>query len=328
VKTKILNLLRETKDYVSGQEISKKLNISRTAVWKNIQTLQNSGYQIEAVRNKGYHLIDAPLDDVTQMEIAHALHTEWIGKELYCHDTIDSTNVEVKRLAEKGLPEGTLVIADCQEVGKGRRGRSWSSPSGSGLWMSTLLRPVFEPQKASMITILVAMAVMEGIRECTGLQTQIKWPNDVVYKGRKICGILTEMTLEENRINYVIPGVGINVNTENFPEDLQEKAISLKMILQKTVKRAVLANAVWTSFEKLYREFLAQEDLSFIQEEYNRYLVNREQPIYLMERNAPRQVTQLGLSADGGLEVVNDKNEKEVVYSGEISIRGVYGYVD
>jgi BirA family biotin operon repressor/biotin-[acetyl-CoA-carboxylase] ligase len=172
------------------------------------------------------------------------------------------------------------------------------------------------------------MAVMEGIRDCTGLQTQIKWPNDIVYDGRKICGILTEMTLEENRINYVIAGVGINVNTENFPEDLQEKATSLKHILQKTVKRAVLANAVWTNFEKLYREFLKREDLSFIQEEYNRYLVNREQPIYLMERNGKRQVTQLGLSIDGGLEVVNDKNEKEMVYSGEISIRGVYGYVD
>ena len=300
MKTAILELLRSTKEYISGQDISNQLGISRTAVWKNIKNLQNEGYLIEAVRNKGYHLIKIP-NDVTFAEVSHALSTKWIGKELYCYEKIDSTNLQIKRLAEEGSKEGTLAIADCQEAGRGRRGRPWESPSGAGLWMSVLLRPKFSIDKASMITLLVALAVTRGIKKVTGLQTQIKWPNDIVYKGRKICGILTEMTIEEDHINYVVVGVGINVNTKNFPEELSDKAISLRMILHEDVKRANLANEIW---------------------------LNQNQPIYLMERSGPRQVTQLGLGIDGGLEIINEKGEKEHVYSGEISIRGVYGYTN
>ena len=327
MKKTILELLRNTKEYISGQEISNQLGISRTAVWKNIQSLQNEGYRIEAVRNKGYHLVETP-NDVTFMEVRHTLSTKWIGNELYCYDKIDSTNLQIKRLAEEGKEEGTLAIADCQEAGRGRRGRAWVSPSGEGLWMSLLLRPKFSIDKASMITLLVALAVTRGIQKETGLQTQIKWPNDIVYKGRKICGILTEMTIEEDCINYVVVGVGINVNTESFPEELKEKAISLKMILQTDIKRASLANEIWLAFEQLYPQFLQVQDLSFIKEEYDKNLVNQNQPIYLMEKNGSRQVTQLGLGIDGGLEVRNEAEEEEHIYSGEISIRGVYGYTN
>lgn len=327
MKRAILELLRNTKEYISGQDMSNQLGISRTAVWKNIKSLQSEGYRIEAVRNKGYHLVGTP-NDVTFAEVSHALSTKWIGKELYCYDKIDSTNLQIKRLAEEGSVEGTLAIADCQEAGRGRRGRPWASPLGAGLWMSVLLRPKFSIDKASMVTLIVALAVTRGIEKVTGLQTQIKWPNDIVYKGRKVCGILTEMTIEEDHINYVVVGVGINVNTEDFPEELSEKAISLKMILHEDVKRAKLANEIWLTFEQLYPEFLQVENLSFIKEEYDKNLVNQNQPIYLMERNGPRQVTQLGLGIDGGLEIINEKGEKEHVYSGEISIRGVYGYTN
>ena len=221
-----------------------------------------------------------------------------------------------------------MAIADCQESGRGRRGRSWASPSGDGLWMSLLLRPKFSIDKASMITLLVAMAVQRGIQNATGLQTQIKWPNDIVYEGRKVCGILTEMTIEESHINYVVVGIGVNVNTESFPDELKEKAISLKMILNRDIKRADLANEIWLAFEQLYPKFLQIQNLSFIKEEYDKNLVNQNQPIYLMEKNGTRQVTQLGLGIDGGLEVRNEAGETEHVYSGEISIRGVYGYTN
>ncbi len=327
MKKTILELLRNTKEYISGQEISNQLGISRTAVWKNIQSLQNEGYRVEAVRNKGYHLLETP-NDVTFAEVSHALSTKWIGHELYCYDKIDSTNLQIKRLAEEGKEEGTLAIADCQESGRGRRGRSWASPSGDGLWMSLLLRPKFSIDKASMITLLVAMAVQRGIQNATGLQTQIKWPNDIVYEGRKVCGILTEMTIEESHINYVVVGIGVNVNTESFPDELKEKAISLKMILNRDIKRADLANEIWLAFEQLYPKFLQIQNLSFIKEEYDKNLVNQNQPIYLMEKNGTRQVTQLGLGIDGGLEVRNEAGETEHVYSGEISIRGVYGYTN
>ncbi|KIR03156.1 Biotin-protein ligase / Biotin operon repressor [Lachnospiraceae bacterium TWA4] len=327
MKEEILELLRKTEDFLSGQQLCEQLGVSRTAIWKNIKLLQEDGYQIEAIRNKGYHLVESP-DELTTVEISHALHTKWIGKPLYCYEEIDSTNLEVKRQADSNAPEGTLVVADCQNAGKGRRGREWNSPPKTNIAMSLLLRPTIEASKASMITILLAMAIKQGIEKNCGLKTGIKWPNDIIYEGRKICGILTEMTLEESEIAYVVCGIGINVNTKNFPKELEDKAISLQMIAGEKIKRTSLINDIWCAFEPLYETFLETNDLAFIQEEYNESLVNKNNPVYLMERNQRRQVTQLGLATDGGLEVLNEDDEVETIYSGEISIRGIYGYID
>ena len=202
-------MLKETDDYLSGQEICERLNVSRTAVWKVIKQLETEGYEIEAVRNRGYRL--RFLGDVlSQAELESSIDSEWAGKNILYFDETDSTNTEIKKAAEKDAPHGTLAVADYQSMGKGRRGRSWAAPHGVGIWMSLLLRPELPPTCASMLTLVAALAVADGIREVCDLEAKIKWPNDIVVNGKKVCGILTEMSTELECINYIVTGIGIN----------------------------------------------------------------------------------------------------------------------
>ena len=199
MKGEILKLLKETDGYVSGQELCRRFGVSRTAVWKVVNQLKEEGYEIEAVRNRGYALKGAG-DVLSEAELLSCLETEWAGGRIVYFDATDSTNAQAKRLAH--APHGTLVVSDRQDGGKGRRGRSWASPSGVGIWMSLILRPEIAPSSASMLTLAAALAVREGIQEETGLSPLIKWPNDLVLNGKKICGILTEMSTELMEIQY------------------------------------------------------------------------------------------------------------------------------
>ena len=207
MKNEILKCLKETDGYVSGQELCERLGVSRTAVWKVIRQLEAEGYGIEAVRNRGYRLHDSA-DILNEAEIRAVLTSHWLGQNVKFLEEIDSTNNEVRRMAEQGAPEGTLVVAEIQTAGKGRRGRRWDSPKGSGIWHSFLLRPEFAPEHASMLTLLAAMAVRKSVSNVTGLECLIKWPNDIVVNGKKVCGILTEMSTEEDAIRYVVVRLG------------------------------------------------------------------------------------------------------------------------
>ena len=211
MKTELLKILRESDGYVSGQQLCERFHVSRTAVWKVIQQLKEEGYEVEAVKNRGYRIMATP-DVITAEEISSRLHTDWMAENCIYLESVDSTNNYAKRIAEDGTPSGTLVVADEQTGGKGRRGRSWSTPKGSNIAMTLLLRPRFRPEHASRMTLLAAMAVTCGIRRVTGLEAGIKWPNDVVVNGHKVCGILTEMNTEVDYIKYVVIGIGINVN--------------------------------------------------------------------------------------------------------------------
>ena len=211
MKTEILKLLREQDGYLSGQQICETLGVSRTAVWKVMNQLKEEGYQIEAVPNKGYHLLQTP-DILSVSEIESRLTTDHMARKLYYYDVTDSTNTDCKRYMEEEGVHGTLVVADMQRAGKGRRGRSWESPSGHAIFMSLGLKPEISPNKASMLTLVMALAVCDGIAGVTGQETGIKWPNDVVLHQKKICGILTEMSAEPDYINQVNIRVGINVN--------------------------------------------------------------------------------------------------------------------
>ena len=191
MKTEILKLLREQDGYLSGQQICETLGVSRTAVWKVMNQLKEEGYQIEAVPNKGYHLLQTP-DILSVSEIESRLTTDHMARKLYYYDVTDSTNTDCKRYMEEEGVHGTLVVADMQRAGKGRRGRSWESPSGHAIFMSLGLKPEISPNKASMLTLVMALAVCDGIAGVTGQETGIKWPNDVVLHQKKICGILTE----------------------------------------------------------------------------------------------------------------------------------------
>ena len=223
MKAEILKILKKAEGYVSGQQLCEQLGVSRTAVWKAIRQLEEEGYVIEAVRNKGYRLVE-DADVLTVAELRSVLDTKWLGQEVdYFYET-DSTNNRARDAAEKGASHGYLAVADSQTAGKGRRGRVWNSPHGTDIFMSFLMRPSFGPSQASMLTLVAGMAVVKGVQKATGLNAMIKWPNDAVVNGKKICGILTEMSTEEDTIRYVVVGIGINVNAREFPEEIRDKA--------------------------------------------------------------------------------------------------------
>lgn len=326
MKAEILRILRETQGYLSGQQLCRQFGVSRTAVWKAIRQLKEEGYEIEAVKNRGYRIREIP-DVLTAQELKSRLHTDWMGQNCICLDCVDSTNTEVKRLAGRGAPDGTLVVAEEQTGGKGRRGRSWSAAKGQNVMMTLLLRPKIRPEHASRLTLLMAMAAARAIRKKTGLEAGIKWPNDVVVHGKKICGILTEMDAEIDYINYVVTGIGINVNQELFPEEIRETAGSLCLELGRKVPRAELTAGVLEELEQLYGIFLKTEDLSALCEEYNGLCVNRGREVRVLKPREDCMGVAEGINEKGELAVRKADGSMEYVYAGEVSVRGLYGYV-
>ena len=326
MKGEILKLLKETDGYVSGQELCRRFGVSRTAVWKVINQLKEEGYEIEAVRNRGYALKGAG-DVLSEAELLSCLKTEWAGGRTVYFDATDSTNVQAKRLAEAHAPHGTLVVSDRQDGGSGRRGRSWASPSGVGIWMSLILRPEIAPSSASMLTLAAALAVREGIREETGLSPLIKWPNDLVLNGMKICGILTEMSTELMEIQYVITGIGINVNQREFPPEIRDTATSLSLEAGRSFRRSSLIAAILKAFEKDYTAFLKTGDLSLLLEEYNACLVNRGKEVCILDPSGEYRAVAEGIDESGSLLVTLPDGTRREIISGEVSVRGIYGYV-
>lgn len=325
MKSELLTALRSTKGFVSGQELCEKLGVSRTAVWKGMKKLKSEGYNIEAVSNKGYRLLKSP-DIIDAEELKSIRKTAWVGNEIVYFDVTDSTNIQAKRLAEEGMPHGTLVIAGCQKSGKGRRGRGWESPKHDGIFMTLLLRPSFPPAKASMLTLVAAMAVAKAVRIKTGLFAEIKWPNDIVINGKKICGILTELNTEIDTIHYVITGIGINVSNQKFEKEIAPVATSLMLESGKEIHRAGLIEEVLEQYEFYYNKFCQTTDLSEWKEEYNEYLVNRNKPVKVLDPKEPFTGIAKGINEQGEL-LVETEGQILAVSSGEVSVRGIYGYV-
>lgn len=327
-KREILSLLRRSQDYVSGQEICRRLGVSRTAVWKGIGSLREEGYQVEAVQNRGYRLLSAP-DVLTEAEIGSLLTGKWAGRSLEAHRRIGfSTNLRARQLADAGAPHGTLVVADVQEGGKGRRGRVWeTSPEGASIAMSLILRPSFAPVKAPMLTLLAALAVRDAVEQSGGPGPAIKWPNDLVLNGKKLCGILTEMILEAEYIQYVVVGVGLNVNQREFPEELRQRATSLRLETGRDFHRAELAARALAAFEAYYEIFLRTEDLSALRETYHQSLAGLNGPVQVLAPGGGWEGISLGIDASGSLLVRRPSGQVEAVDAGEVSVRGLYGYV-
>ncbi len=342
MKTEILRLLRHTDGYISGQQISEKLGVSRTAVWKVIRQLEDEGYKVEAVRNRGYHIVDSP-DLLTKEELDSLINTRWAGRNIRCYEVTDSTNLRMRQAGDEGAPGGTLAVADRQTAGRGRRGRSWESPEGSGICMSVLLRPRFSPEKASMLTLVMALSVAEGIGQCIGgtdrasepdVQSpagppviQIKWPNDIIIDGKKVAGILTEMSAQIDYINYVVTGVGINVNITEFPKELEKTATSLQLECGHAVRRAPLIAAVMERLEENYQVFLETEDLSGLMDKYSALLVNRDRDVLVIGAKEEYQAHAVGIEPTGELIVRRENGILERITSGDVSVRGVYGYI-
>ena len=325
MKSEILEALRETDGYVSGQDLCNKFGVSRTAVWKAIKQLKEAGYEIEAVPNKGYHIVSAP-DLMNKVELESIRNTTWAGQEIYYYDVTDSTNIRAKELAEEGHPSGTLVVADRQEAGRGRRGRSWDSPSGTGIFMTLLLKPEMNPNHASMLTLVAAMAVARAISKCANTEALIKWPNDIVIGGKKICGILTEMSAQFDFINHIVIGIGINVHNEHFPEEIAETAGSIFLQTGKRIRRAELIEQILEQFEHYYAIFMETEDLSGLVKEYNAILVNMNKSVRVLDPKEPFEGKAMGITKKGEL-IVDTWESRKMVSSGEVSVRGLYGYV-
>ncbi len=326
MKTEILTLLRESGDYISGQELCNRFQVSRTAVWKVMKQLQGEGYIIEAIRNKGYILKENP-DVLSLSELKSRIHNCWAGREIYFYEETGSTNIDAKRLGEEGAPHGTVVVADQQNAGRGRRGRAWESPAGKDIYFTILLRPGFAPDKASGLTLVMALSVVQAIEKKCGLQAGIKWPNDVVVNGRKVCGILTEMTTETDYIEHVVTGVGINVNLEVMPEEIKNTATSLLLEGGRKIARAELLQEVLERFEVNYGAYAETLNMEPLLEEYDAHLVNRDRQVRILDPKGEWEGIAKGINSLGELIVDKGGGQLVEVYAGEVSVRGLYGYV-
>lgn len=326
MKSEILKLLKESDGYLSGQQLCEQFQVSRTAVWKVMDRLKKEGYEIEAVPRKGYRLVESP-DVLSAAELESLMDTRWAGKKVVFSKETDSTNIQAKSGGEKGDPHGTLFVTESQNAGRGRRGRSWESPAGESIYMSLLLRPELPPVKAPMLTLVMALAVARAIREETGAEALIKWPNDIVVDGKKLCGILTEMSTEMTYINYVVIGVGINVNQNQFSEELKERATSLKLEEGRAFRRSAIIASVLEWFETYYEKFRKDGNLAGLQNAYNELLVNRGRQVQILEPENHYEAYASGINDAGELVVTLEDGSVRNIFAGEVSVRGIYGYI-
>lgn len=310
-------------DWVSGEEISRQLGISRTAVWKQIEALRAAGYTLEAQTRLGYRLTSSP-DRVTATEILAGLATLHFGREVEHREQVGSTNDLAKQLAREGAREGLVVVAEQQVAGKGRLGRSWSTPRGSAIAMTLVLRPTMPPHQAPRVTLVAAVAVAEAVRAITGLPVGIKWPNDVQLEDRKFCGILTEMEADMDRIDFVVCGMGLNVNMEReaFAPEYRNTATSLRAEAGRTFPRAPLIQAILARFESAYDQ-LAGGRFEAVLDRWRSLSITLGRPVRVSSATgAPTLVgTAEDVDADGALLVRTEDGALHRVLAGEVSLR-------
>lgn len=306
--------MRESSDYVSGEDISRELGVSRAGIWKHIEKLRKEGYDIEAQPHLGYRLASAP-DRLIQAEVGWDLKTKILGKKIYSFKKTDSTNTAAYKLAESGEKEGAVVFAEEQSRGRGRFKRAWESPQG-GIYMSIILRPKLEPLMTARITLAVSVAVAEAIRETTNLPARIKWPNDVLINGLKVSGILTEMSAEQDEIDFIVVGIGINVNTD--PEDLPEGATALKKELNSEVSKVALAKKALKLLEERYLKI--ESDFSAIIDEWRNLTATLGKRVKVHTHTEQLEGQALDVDDNGGLILRLDSGFNKHILSGDVEL--------
>lgn len=321
MRSNILTVLRQAAGtYVSGEEIAKALNVSRTAVWKHIRELKQAGYAIESHSRSGYCLRETP-DLLLPNEIKNGLTCQTLGQEILYYTELPSTNNKAKALAAEGAADGTLVVSETQKNGRGRLSRGWYSPLHKGLWFSLILRPDFLPQDAPKCTLMAAVAIVKAVLRVSAIPVGIKWPNDILYNGKKLVGILTEMSAEMDRINYVVIGIGVNVNVDqkDFPEEISQIATSLSIIKGQKVSRLDLMQAILAELEGLYYQVM-KTGFSDVLDEWKKYSVTLGQEVNVIGINEAFAGTAEDIDADGALLVKCGKEIRRVL-AGDVSIR-------
>ncbi len=325
MKKQILDMLKREKGFISGEELSNRLGVSRTAVWKHINELRKDGYNIESFSKKGYRLRSAPdLLDERELEVPEG---QKIGSQLIHFDEIDSTNNYAKKIGNEGCPHGTVVIAERQTSGRGRVGREWKSDNSQGLWFSIVLRPVLVPEEVQIVTLAASVAVVEGIRDGLGIDCGIKWPNDIILEGCKLAGILTELSAEPGHVNYVVVGIGMNVNQDQgcFEDEIKGKATSLKIHTGEAVSRVKLLGCILTRFEEVYGIML-QGGAGELIERWERYSVTIGREVRVLFREKEYIGTARSIAKDGRLIVKCTDGEVREISAGEVQVRGLLGY--
>ncbi len=312
---RLLALLKASgKGHVSGEEISKDLGITRSGVWKEIQALKALGYGVSALTHRGYRLLSVP-DKLFADEIQYGLKARIIGKRIFSYEELGSTNSAATRLGEEGFAEGVCVFAEHQKKGRGRLGRVWNSPKGQGILLSVLLRPRLAPSEVSRLTLMAALGVIRAIENVTGLKPRVKWPNDVVYAGRKLCGILTEMSGEIDRVRYVVLGIGLNVNTKL--KDLPPGSVSLRHLLGKKVSRAALARRLLEEIESHYLR-LGKDRFEGVADEWETLSETTGQRVSVRTPGRTIHGLAAGIDADGALWIRHDNGLRERILSGDV----------
>ena len=304
---------------VSGQALSEELGVTRAAVWKQIVRLREMGFEIEAQGRQGYRLTSCP-DSLLAPVIRQGLDTTWAGREIVSLERVDSTNRYARMLAAQGAAHGTLVLAEEQTAGRGRRGRGWVSPAGEGIFMTLILRPQAHPSQVSLLSLRTALAVAEGIREATGLDARIKWPNDVVCGGKKLVGMLLEMDADEERLHSVVAGIGINVHQQNFGE-LAETASSIDLLSGERASRAAIVRAFLRAFERVD----ALPDAALM-DAYRACSATLGRRVRVIGTDRAFTGTALKVTPSGSLIVEEDGGDRVEVLAGDVSVRGLMGY--
>ncbi|MEW8971636.1 MAG: biotin--[acetyl-CoA-carboxylase] ligase [Mesobacillus sp.] len=313
---------RNETEYLSGQHLADIAGCSRTAVWKHIEELRKEGFQFEAVRRKGYKIVSIP-DNMSADKINLGLNTQFLGRNLHYHDSVESTQKIAYKLAYEHAEEGTVVIAEEQTAGRGRMDRKWHSPKYSGIWMSLILRPKIPIPKAPQLTLITAVGVVQAIEEVTGLHPEIKWPNDILINGKKITGILTELQAESDRINSIIIGIGINVNTdiEDFPEEIRPFASSLAIESGKMIDREKLIRSILEKLEKLYLLYL-EKGFFPIKLMWESYAISIGKQITARTITGEIKGKATGITEDGVLLIEDTAGDIHHIYSADIQVDG------
>lgn len=318
MRGKILKVLFENmNEFISGEELSEELGVSRTAIWKHIKKLKEEGYEIESVTKRGHRLMGYP-DIISKQLVETSIDTKYIGKKVVFINEVGSTNDEAKMIAQEEI-EGTIVISEIQTKGRGRRGRNWHSKEGSGIWMSIILKPKISPSEAPFITQIVGAGIIRGF-EKLGIDAKIKWPNDIIINDKKVCGILTEMNMDFDGINYVVAGIGINVNTISFPDDLKEIATSIKLEKYEVSRLEIIQN-ILPEIERLYDKFIKDND----KKEVIAICKSRSniigEKINVIKESATKEAKAIDITSEGNLLVEYEDLSTEEINSGEVSIR-------
>ena len=315
----ILSLFRRNLgEFVSGREISAELNVSRAAVWKQVEQLRDLGFEIEAQRSRGYRLLSGP-DVLLGAELERGLQTGIVGRSLICLEELDSTNAKARQLAEDGALDGTVVIADRQSAGRGRLGRRWESPPSVNLYCSILLRPQIPVQQAPQLTFLSAVAVAETLNHLYQITARVKWPNDILVGGAKIAGLLNEMNAETEQIHFVVLGVGVNLNmtTEQFPAELLYPATSVYLERGQAIDRAAFVRDFLQRLDAHYQEFLA-EGFVPIRRRWEALCDLLNCRVQVDQNPGLLQGVVVGLDMDGALRLQLDDGQVERILAGDV----------